>query len=96
MLLTVQNFHQLLFSFLCCSHITGNHKEFKPGFQDHLSLNAGQTYCRMLQGEHSVIRLTYIKLPIVNKIFVLSFFGWPFYTGFTVHQMAGSNVNNGI
>ena len=25
------------------------------GFQDRLSLNAGQKYCRMLQGEHSAI-----------------------------------------
>ena len=28
--------------------------------------------------------LTFIKLPIVIKIFVLSVFEWPFYTGFTV------------
>ena len=27
---------------------------------------------------------TFIKLPIVIKIFVLSIFEWPFYTGFTV------------
>ena len=39
----------------------------------------------MLQGEHSAILLTFIKLPFVTKIFVLSFFfEWPFYTGFTV------------
>ena len=25
------------------------------GFQNRLSLNAGQKYCRMLQGEHSAI-----------------------------------------
>ena len=25
-----------------------------------------------------------IKLPFVNKVFVLSFFKWPLYTGFTV------------
>ena len=24
------------------------------------------------------------KLPIVTRVFVLSFFEWPFYTGFTV------------
>ena len=46
----------------------------KIGFQDQLSLNAGQKYCRMLQGEHSAIRLTFIKLPFVIKIFVLSVF----------------------
>ena len=40
---------------------------------DQLSLNAGQKYCRMLQWEHSAILLTFIKLPFVIKIFVLSF-----------------------
>ena len=58
----------------------------KIGFQDQLSLNAGQKYCRMLKGEHSAILLTFIKLPFVNKIFVLSIFEWPFYTGFTVRR----------
>ena len=38
----------------------------------------------MLQGEHSAILSTFIKLPFVIKIFVLSNFEWPFYTGFTV------------
>ena len=47
------------------------------------TLNAGQKYCRMLQGEHSAILLTFIKLPFVNEIFVLSIFEWLFYTGFT-------------
>ena len=57
----------------------------KIGFQDQLSLNAGQKYCRITQGEHSAILSTFIKLPFVIKIFVLSIFEWPFYTGFTVH-----------
>ena len=55
------------------------------GFQDQLSLNASQKYCRMLQWEHSAILSTFIKLPFVIKIFVLSIFKRPFYTGFTVH-----------
>ena len=38
----------------------------------------------MLQGEHSAIRLAFIKLPFVIKIYVLSVFEWPFYTSFTV------------
>ena len=38
----------------------------------------------MLQGEHSAILSTFFKLPFVIKIFVLSIFEWPFYTGFTV------------
>ena len=59
-------------------------KRPKIGFQDQLSNNAGQKYCRMLQGDHSAILLTFIKLPFVIKIFVLSIFEWPFYTGFTV------------
>ena len=60
----------------------------------------------MLQGEHSAIPLTFIKLPFVMqvksiaecfltfikllfviKIFVLSIFEWPFYTGFTVYSV---------
>ena len=45
---------------------------------------AGQKYCRMLQEEHSAILLTFIKLPLVIKIFVLSIFDRQFYIGFTV------------
>ena len=30
------------------------------------------------------MRLTFNKLPFIIKIFVLSIFEWPFYTGFTV------------
>ena len=33
----------------------------------------------MLQGEHSAILSTFIKLPFVIKIFVLSIFEWLFY-----------------
>ena len=43
-------------------------KRPKIGFQDQLSLNADQKYCRM----HSAIFLTFIKLPFVIKVFVLS------------------------
>ena len=59
-------------------------KRLKIGFQDQLLLNACQKYARMLQGEHSAILSIFIKLPFVIKIFVLSFFEWPFKTGFTV------------
>ena len=45
-------------------------KRPKIGFQDQLSLNAGQKYCRLPQ---SAMLLTFIKLPFVIKIFVLSF-----------------------
>ena len=56
----------------------------KIGFQGQLLLNAGQKYCKMLQGEHSAILSTFIKLPLVIKMFVLSIFEWPFYTSFSV------------
>ena len=36
------------------------------------------------QRGHSAILLTFIKLPFVVKTFVLSFYEWLFYTGFTV------------
>ena len=38
----------------------------------------------MLKGEHSAILLTFIKLPFVIKIFVLSIFEWLLKTGFTI------------
>ena len=44
----------------------------KIGFQDQLSLHAGQNYCKMLQVEHSAILSTFINLPFVTKIVVLS------------------------
>ena len=65
-------------------------KKTKIVFQDPLSLNAGQKYCRMLQGEHSAILSTFIKLQFVIKIFVLSIFEWPLKTGFTVYQSCNS------
>ena len=42
-------------------------KRPKIGFQDELLLNAGQKYCRILQGEHPAILSTFIKLPFVVK-----------------------------
>ena len=47
-----------------------------------------KTNYRLMQvksiAEHSALLSTFIKLPIVIKIFVLSIFEWPFYTGFTI------------
>ena len=68
-------------------------KKTKIDFQDRLSLNAGQKYYRMLQGEHSAILLTFLKLPFVNNTFVLSTFELPLKTGFTVCK---KNQNNRI
>ena len=42
------------------------------GFQDQLSLNAGQKYCRMLQREHSAILSTLVKL--CSKGSILQYF----------------------
>ena len=55
--------------------LSGHSKRSNIGFQDRLSLNAGQKYCRLLQNallEHSAILSTCIKLPCVFKTFVLS------------------------
>ena len=59
-------------------------KNTKIGFEYQLSLNAGQKYCRMLQGEHSAILLTCIKLSFSITTLVLSFFKWRPKTDFTV------------
>ena len=61
-------------------------RKAKIGFQDQLSLNAGQKYCRMLQREHSAILLTFIKLPFAIKTFLLSIFKWPLKTVLTVYE----------
>ena len=66
------------------SVLSGLSKRTKIGFKDRLSLNAGQKFCRMLQREHSAILSSFIKLPFVIKIFILSIFEWPLKTGFTV------------
>ena len=61
-------------------------KRQKIGFQDQLSLFKMQvkTIAECSKGEHFAILSAFIKLPFVIKIFVLSIFEWPFYTGFTV------------
>ena len=68
--------------------VLSGHSKRRPKivFQDRLSLNAGQKYCRMLQ-EHSAILSTFIKLPFVIKIFVLSIFKWLLKTGFTISDI---------
>ena len=52
-------------------------------------------YCRILHGEHSAILSTFIKVPFVIKIFVLSIFEWSFYTGFTVDPSRKMYLNVG-
>ena len=79
-----KGFLLVIYSKTCCKRPIK--KKIKICFQDRLSLNAGQKYCRMLQGEHSVILSTFIKLQFVIKIFVLSIFEWLLKTGFTVFK----------
>ena len=47
--------------------VLSDHSKRRPklGFQDRLSLNVGQNYCRMHQSEHCAMLSTYIKLPFV-------------------------------
>ena len=40
----------------------------------------------MLQGEHSAILSTFIKLPFVIKNFAVSIFEWQFYISFFCHK----------
>ena len=47
----------------------------------------------MLQGEHSAILSTFIKLPSVVKIFVLSIFEWLFKIGFSVSDRSTCMLN---
>ena len=69
---------------------TATFKRPKNGFQDRLSLSAGQMCCRMLRSEHSAILSTFIDLPVVIKIFfIVFFFERSFYTGFTVSLFSG-------
>ena len=73
-------------------------KNTKIGFQDISSLNAGQKFCRMFQGEHSAKLSTFIKLPFAINIFVFSIFEWPLKPDShcagvaTVHPDAGQPV----
>ena len=73
-------------------------KRQKMGFQNQLSRNAGKKYCRMLQGEHSAILSTCIKLQRGFKTFVSSIFEWPLKTGFTVSHIYSTKtaVQNGL
>ena len=77
--------HELAHIYTVKPVLSGHSKRIpKIGFQDKSLLNAGKKCCRMLRGEHSAILSTFIKLPFVIKIFVLSHFEWPLMTGFTV------------
>ena len=47
-------------------------------FKTNLSLNASQKYCRMFQGEHFAILLTFINLTFAIKIFIVYIIELPY------------------
>ena len=55
---------------------TATLKKTKNCFSRPIIANEGQKYCRILS--------TFIKLPLVIMICILSIFEWPLKTGFTV------------
>ena len=60
----------------------------KFNFQENpLDSSTFQACVNSVQKEQSAILSTFIKLAFVVMNFVLSIFEWPFYTGFTVHQL---------
>ena len=61
--------------------------------KDQVSLNAGQKYCRVLEGAHSALLSTFNKLQFVIRTYVLSIFDWPLKTGFTVDPLLQSMVH---
>ena len=71
-------------------------KKTKIGFQDRMLPNAGQMYCRMLQGEHSAILSTFIKLPFVNKIFFFLFLSGRLRFYCTTDQMSFFSTREGL
>ena len=68
-------------------------RPLKRRFYDRLSLNAGRKYCRMFPLEHSAILSTFIKLPFIIKIFVLSFLSQALKTSF-LHQHYTNSVSS--
>ena len=59
-------------------------KRPKMVFKTDYGLMQVKSIAECSKGKHSAILLTFIKLPVVIKTFVLSIFEWPFHTGFTV------------
>ena len=59
-------------------------KRPKMVFQTNYPLMQVKSIAECSKRKHSAILSTFIKQPVVIKIFVLSIFEWPFYTGFTI------------
>ena len=85
----MNNCFALLYSKTCVKRPLS--KRTKTGFQDQLSLNACQKYCRMLQGEDSAILLPSLSYHLSLRF---SIFEWPFNTGFTVCPITYTPQNN--
>ena len=70
--------------------LSGHSKRQKIGFQDRLSLNADQKYCRMLQGDAECSKGSipqYFRPSLSYHLSLRSLFclfQWPLKTGFTV------------
>ena len=47
-----------------------------------------------IEGEHSAILSSVIKLPFVIRIYILSIFEWPFYTDLTAYIRFYAFANN--
>ena len=75
-------------SHICCTVkpvLSGHSKRTKQMFfNTDYCLMQVKRYCKMLQGEHSAILLTSIKLLFSIKTSVLSIIKLPLKTGFTV------------
>ena len=71
------------FAFPCPAYTTVKHV-YNLIFKTDYRLMQVKSIAECSKGEHSAICLTFIELPFVIKILVLSIFEWPFYAGFTV------------
>ena len=69
-------------------------KKRKLVFKSNYRLMQVRSIAECSKGEHSAILLTFLKLLFVIKIFVLSIFEWPFYTGFNVAINVGVMKNS--
>ena len=66
-------------------------KDQKLVFKTNYCLMQVKSIAECSKGKHSAILSTFIKLPFGIKIFVLPFFEWLFYTGFT--ETANHNLD---
>ena len=84
-------FFLFFFIFLCNSFkpVLSSHSKRRPKmvFKANYCLMQVKSIAECSKGEHSAIFWTFIELPFVIKIFVLSIIEWPLKTGFTVFSL---------